>query len=185
MRQAGAGEYGQLLAADERVQPVDGGDAGLNELCGVCARGGVHGQAVYVAVSVRQYGRAAVDGLAHAVENAAEHVLAHAELQRMPEEADLRFRKVDALRGLEELYDSLVALDLEDLAAADFAVGQLKLAELVIGNALDLPDYHKRTGDLLNCLVFPDHSSSPPSAMARISSFISAMMASKVSATLS
>ena len=33
--QTGAGEDGQLLAADEGVQSVDGGNAGLDELGGV------------------------------------------------------------------------------------------------------------------------------------------------------
>jgi hypothetical protein len=34
MGQAGAGEYRQLLAADQGVQAVDGGNAGLDELGG-------------------------------------------------------------------------------------------------------------------------------------------------------
>ena len=138
MRQAGAGEYGQLLAADQGVQAVNRGDAGLDELGGVRARGGVHGQAVYVAVCVGEYRRAAVNGLAHAVEDAAEHILAHAQLQRVAEEADLRLGEVDALRALKELDDRGVAVDLQHFAAADFAVGQLQLAELVVGDALDL-----------------------------------------------
>ena len=37
VRQAGAGEDGQLLPADERVEQVDGGDARLDELVGIVA----------------------------------------------------------------------------------------------------------------------------------------------------
>ena len=48
VRQAVAGEDGQLLAADQGVHPVDAGDAGLDEVPGVGARGGVDGHAVHV-----------------------------------------------------------------------------------------------------------------------------------------
>ncbi len=44
MRQAGAGEDRQLLPADQRVQPVDGRDAGLDELVRVVAGGRVDGR---------------------------------------------------------------------------------------------------------------------------------------------
>ena len=178
VRQAGAGEYGQLLAADQGVQAVDSGDAGLYKLGGVSAGSGVHRQAVYVAVGVGQYLGAAVDGLAHAVEYAAEHVLADAQLQRVAEEAHLGLREVDALRRLEQLHNGGVAVDLEDLAAADFTAGQLQLAELVVGDALDLLYDHQRVGDLGYSLVFAYHSSSPLSAISAASAFISSIMAS-------
>ena len=77
---------------------------------GVSACGGVHGKTVDVAVLLGDDGRASVDRLAHAVEDTAEHILAHAKLKRMTEEADLALGKVDALRRLEELHDRAVAL---------------------------------------------------------------------------
>ena len=73
--QAGAGEDGQLLSADQSVQSVDGGDPRLNELVWVVPGGWVHGQTVDVPVFVRQDGGAAIDGLAHAVEHPAQHIL--------------------------------------------------------------------------------------------------------------
>ena len=148
------------------------------ELRGVGAGGGVHGQAVDVHVGVGQDGGAAVDGQAHAVEDAAEHVLADGELLRVAEEADLGLGQVDALRGLEQLDDGLVALDLQHLAAADLAVGELQLAQLVVGDALDVLHDHQGACDLSNGFIFLDHSSSPPATASAICCFISAIMAS-------
>ena len=176
--QSGAGEDGQLLAADEGVQSVNGGNAGLDELGGVSAGGGVHGKTVDVAVLLGDDGRAFVDRLAHAVEDTAEHILAHAELERMAEEADLALGKVDALRRLEELHDRAVALNFEHLAAPDAAVRQLDLRQLVVGDAIDVLHDHQRAGDLLNCLIFADHCSSPPRTTSSISDCISSRMPS-------
>ena len=64
----------------------------------------------------------------------------------------------------------VVAIDFQHLAAADRAVGQLDLAQLVVSDALHFFDHHQRTVDLLDRLIFPDHTSSPPfSAHASIS----------------
>ena len=48
VRQAGAGKDGQFLPPDQGVQPVDGGDAGLDKLRGIVPGGGVEGGAVDV-----------------------------------------------------------------------------------------------------------------------------------------
>ena len=88
MRQARAGEDRQLLPAHERVESVDARNAGLDELVGVVARCGVHRKAVDVAVLVGDDLGAAVDGLTHAVEDAAQHVARHGELERMAQKAD-------------------------------------------------------------------------------------------------
>ena len=140
------------------------------------AGGGVHGQAVDVAVGLGENRGAAVDGLAHAVEDAAEHILAHAELQRMAEETDLGLREVDALRALEELDDGGVILDLEHLAAANLAVWQLDFGQLVIRDAFDLIDQHQRAGDLPYGLILFNHSSSPPAMISLIWVLISSRM---------
>ena len=176
--QTRAGEDRQLLAADQGVQTVDRGNAGLDEFGGVGAGRRVHRQAVDVHVRVRQDLRAAVDGQAHAVEDAAEHVLADGELLRVSEEADLGLGQVDALRALEQLHDGLVALDLQHLAAADLAVGEFELAQLVVGDALDAVHDHQRAGDLFDGFIFLDHASSPPAITASISCFICASIAS-------
>ena len=120
--QTGAGEDGQLLPADQSVQAVDGGDAGLDELVGVVTGCRVHRQAVDVPVLLRDNVRAAVDGLAHAVEHAAQHVGRHTQLQGMAQEADLGVGQVDAGGGFKELDHGGVAVDLQHLAPADGAV---------------------------------------------------------------
>ena len=176
--QAGAGEDGQLLAADQGVQAVDGGNAGLDELVGVVTGGGVHGQAVDVPVLLGQDVGAAVDGLAHAVEDTAKHIAGNAQLQGVAQEADLGVGQVDAGGGLKELDHGGVAVDLQHLAPADGTVVQLHLHQLVIGDAFHLTDHHQRADDLLYGTVFTDHASSPPlAAISAISVSISADMA--------
>ena len=121
---------------------------------------------------------AAVDGLTHAVEDAAEHILGNRQLQRMAKKANLGLRKVDALRGLKQLDDSLVALDLKHLAAADISVGQFDLGQLIISDAFDLIDDHQRACDLSYSLILFNHASSPPAMTSSISFFISAAISS-------
>ena len=172
--QAGAGEDRQLLAADQGVQAVNGGNAGLDELVGVVPGGGVHGQAVDVPVLLRQDVGAAVNGLAHAVEHAAQHIAGHAQLQGMAQEVDLGVRQVDAGGGLEELDHGGIAVDLQHLAPAYGAVVQFDLHQFVIGDVFHHADHHQRAADLLNGFIFTDHSSSPPlAAMAAICCSIS------------
>ena len=125
-------------------------------------------------MGVGQDGGAAVDGLAHAVEDAAQHILGDGQLLRVAEEADLGFGQVDALRRLKQLHDSLVALDLKDLAAADFAVGELDLAQLVVSDAFNAVHDHQRACDLSYGFILFNHSSSPPATTSAISCFISA-----------
>ncbi len=174
MGQTGAGKDRQLLAADERIEPVDGGNACLDKLRRVGARRRVHGQTVDVLVFFRQDRGAAVDRLAHAIEHAAKHILAHAELQRMAEKANLGFGQIDALRRFKKLHHGAVAVDLEHLAAALFAGGKLDLRQLVVGHALDVLDDHQGACDLPDRFVFLYHCSSPfaitPSICACISS---------------
>ena len=74
VRQAGAGEDRQLLAAHQGVKAVDGGNAGLNKLGRVIAGGGVHRGAVDIDVFDRQDVGAAVNRFAETVKDAAEHV---------------------------------------------------------------------------------------------------------------
>ena len=171
MGQAGGREDGELLAAHEGVEPVDGRNAGLNELLRVVAGGGVHGQAVDIHALFGQDLGAAVDDAAEPVEDAGEHILADAELHGAAEEADLAFGEVDAGGGLEELDESIGAVDLEHLAAALFAVCEGDFAELVINDAFDAAHQHQRAGDFFNGTVFLWHQNFSPSSQRAPSSF--------------
>ena len=177
VRQAGAGENGQLLSAHQGVQAVDGGNAGLNKLVGVVPGGRVHGQAVDVPELLGQDLRSAVDGTAHAVEHPPQHVAGYAQLQRVAQKTDLGLGQVDAGRCLEQLHNGVVAVDLQHLAAAHGAVGQLNLPQLVVGDAGHPAHHHQGAVDLLYGTVFLDHSSAPPrAAMSAICSSISRAM---------
>ena len=170
--QTGAGEDGKLLATDQSVQTIDGGNAGLDELCGIGTGCRVHGQAVDIHVCIGQDLGTAVDGGAHAVEDTAEHILGNCELQRMSQEADLGLGQVDALCGLKQLYDCLVTFNFQYFAAADFAVGKFQFSKFVIGNAADVIYDHQRAGDFFYSFILFNHSSALSSTTFSICSFI-------------
>ncbi len=173
MGQTGAGENGQFLSAHQRVESVDGGYAGLNELVGIVPGGRIHGQTVDIHELFRQQLRAAVDRLTHAVEYAAQHIAGHAHLQRMTEKTDLTVAQVDAGGAVKKLYHGAVAVHLQHLAKPHGTVGQPDLRQLVVGNALHLLDHHQGAGDLVNGAIFLDHDCSPAFlASASISSAI-------------
>ena len=88
--------------------------------------------------------RAVVDGAAHAVEHAAQHVRADAKLHAVAQEADLALGQVDAAGAFEQLHYSPVAVHLQHLAAAGLAGGKLDLGQLVVGDAFHVLDHHQR-----------------------------------------
>ena len=158
VRQTGAGEDGQFLPAHQRIQSVDGGYTRLNELGGVVAGGGVDGGAVDIQRLLRQDGGTVVDDLPHAVEHAPQHMLGHRQLNAVSGETHLGFRQVQPGGGVEQLYQHVAPVDLQHAATAHLAVRQLDFTQLVVLDALDLPDKHQRSGDLLYGSVFPNHT---------------------------
>ena len=157
MGQTGAGEYRQLLTADQGVQSVDGADAGLDKFGRIVAGGRVHGLAVDVPVFVGDDIRAAVNGTAHAVEDAAQHGRGHAQAHAVAQETGFGIVDLQALGAFKELYQRLVAVDNQDLAAADFTVGLLDFHQFVVFDAFYLVNQHQRADDLANCLVIFTH----------------------------
>ena len=117
-RQAVAGEDRQLLAAHERVEPVDRRDAGLDELGRVRARDRVDRQPVEVALGLGQERGPAVDRAAHAVEDPPDEVGPDGHARGPGADEHGRRREVEAAGPAEHLDDHPVALDLEHLAAA-------------------------------------------------------------------
>ena len=173
VRKTGAGEDRQLLATDKGVQAVDRGNAGLDKFVRVIACGRVHRKTVDVLHLGGQNLRPAVLRMAHAVEDAAKHILGHGQLQRMAQEADLAVLQVDAGRVFKQLHDGGIAAALQNLAVPDLAVRQLQLGQLVVGDALDVFDDHQRPGDLTDGTVFADHSASASFATSSICCSIS------------
>ena len=114
--------------------------------------------------------------MAHAVEDSAQHVAGNGQLQGVAQEADLTLGKVNTGGGLEELNDSLVALDFKDLAAADFAGGELDFGKLVVSDAFNSGSYHQRAGYFFYGTIFFNHAASPPP----ITSSICAAMSSVI-----
>ena len=155
--QAAHAEHGQLLAAHEGVEAVDGGDTRLDELVGVVARGGIDGLAVDVHHLFGEHGLSPVAGVAHAVKDAPEHIARDGEFLRVTQKARAALGHLQSLRIFKELHDGAALVDLEHLAAAERAVFAHDLHELVVGDALDAVDEHQGSDDLADGLIFLKH----------------------------
>ena len=93
VREAGAGEDRELLAADQGVEPVDGRDAGLDDVARVVARGRVERRAVDVEARLGHRRRQPVARPTEAVEHAPEHLARDAQVQRLAAEAHAARRR--------------------------------------------------------------------------------------------
>ena len=80
----------------------------------------------------------------------------------MTRKANLGICEIQPRRAFEKLNEHVRAVDLEDAAAALFAVRQLDLSEFVILYAVHLAQQHQRPRDLFYSSVFLDHISYPP-----------------------
>jgi hypothetical protein len=148
--QAVAGEDGQLLAADEGVQPVDRGDPCFDELGRVGACDRVDRQAVEVSLGLGHERWPAVDGFAHAVEHPADQVGSDTEARGAGACEHGGRVDVQAPRAAEDLDDHPVALDFEYLAAAACAVGCGDLDQLVVADVFGSFGDDDRSGDVVH-----------------------------------
>ena len=122
VRQTCSREDRNLLATCDGVHGVNGGDTGRNHLLGVQARVRVDRRAVDVQVVLRKHLGSLVDSSSAAVEDAAQHVLADAQLQAVARELDFGLLHVDAGRALEDLHHGAAAACFEDLTTALSAI---------------------------------------------------------------
>ena len=83
MRESGAGKYRELLSPHHRVHAVDSGDAGLDEILRIRARGGVQRSAMHVHSGFSHRRRQSVSWPAEPIEDAAEHLARDAGMERL------------------------------------------------------------------------------------------------------
>ena len=74
VRQPAGRKGGQLLSANQGIHPVDGRDAGDNEIARIGATSWIDGEPVHVEPRLRDGHRDAIDGLTKPVENPAQHL---------------------------------------------------------------------------------------------------------------
>jgi hypothetical protein len=114
----------------------------LNELGRIVTSRGIDGRAVDIHGLFGNETCTAVDGFAHTVEDATEHILGYGKLYTVAGEANFTICQVDACGRLEELNEYVSAVDFQNTATANFTVGQFNFTEFVILNAFDLLDKH-------------------------------------------
>ena len=147
VRQARAGEHRQFLPAHQRVQPIDGGNARLDELIGIIARSRVDGRAVHIQAHFGDQFRAAVARAAHAVEHAAEHVHGNGQLDGMAQKARSgRFNR-QPLRAFKQLQKRRIAIYFQHAAQARFAILLHDFHQFGIFHAAHAVHQHQRADD--------------------------------------
>ena len=158
--QTGSGENRKLLSTNQRVQPVNGRYTGLNKLGRIVTGCRVHRQAVHVSHFVRDDLRTAVDGVSHTIEDTSQHIRGYGQLNAVAQETHLALCQIDAGGVLKQLYEHVVAVDLQNTAVADVAVGELDLTQLVVSDAFYSFHQHQRAGNFGYGLIFFQHYSS-------------------------
>ena len=155
VRQAAHGEDGELLPPDQGVHAVDGRDPRLDELLGIGAGRGVDGLAVDVAAGLPHRQGAAVQGLAHAVEDAPQKVGGHRHRQRAAGEAHPGFLQGQADGFAKKLDHRLVLAHGQDPAGLAGAVRGGDLDTFVKTHPPDARNHQERPGDGLEAQVLP------------------------------
>ena len=141
----------------ERVKSVYCGNTRLNELVGVIARGGVDRLAVDIQFFIGDNGRAAVAGVAHTVEDSAEHIGGNGKFDAVPQKSRLGIGNLQALRTLEKLHYGFIVFNFEHFAASYFAVSLSNLDKFVIPYSVNSVDEHQRSYDLFYGFIFLIH----------------------------
>ena len=163
VRQARAREERQLLASNERVEPVDRRDAGLDELRRMFPRIRIDRGSDDLDPFLRDDRRPPVDRFARAAQDPAEHVPRHVQFDRLAEELDRRL-PVDPRGPFEHLDDNDVLGGIQDLSAFPGPVGQPDLHELAVADPCRLLDEDQRPRDFGDCPVFRWHLTPPPAS---------------------
>ena len=162
VRQTGCREDRQLLPTNQCIQPVNRGHTGLDKFRRIFTRRRVDGCAVDVQSFFGNDSRAAVNGVAHTIKYTSQNIRGNTKVQAFAKETNLAFRQVDTCCTFKQLYQSRVAVYLQNLAFSDLAVCQLDFAQLIIGNAFYTGNHHQRAGYFLNRTIFLYHNSSAP-----------------------
>ena len=145
---AGAGEDGQLLAADKGGQRVDGRNAGADVVTGIDAAHRVDGRAVHVAPELGVNFTQAVNGAAQAVQGAAQDLGAQVHHHGVAGQGGAGVVQREAGGAFKHLDDALLTLDHNDTAHALGAVGELHHHHLVVGSVLHAVQDYQRAVDL-------------------------------------
>ncbi len=103
VRQAVAGKYRQLLAANQGVHAVDDRYPRLDKIAWILARRRIYRQAVYVQLDITLRRRAAVYRLAETIKNPPQHRARHAEFERSADKTHPGLRKRHPAGSLENL----------------------------------------------------------------------------------
>ena len=159
-RESRTGEDRQFLAADQRVEPVDGRHAGLDEVGRLVAGRGIDRHARDVQHRLGDDVRPAVPGFSHPGKDPAQHVERDIDPGRLPHEPDRGRFRIDPPRALEDLDDRMLFRDIEHLAGPLLAVAEPDLHHLAIRGALYVLDKNKGARDVVDCPVFPGDKSS-------------------------
>ena len=133
---AGAGENRQLLAADERRQRVNGGNAGIDIVSRIDTRNRIDRRAVDIPAAGRINLAHAVDRAAEAVKYTAQDLRRKRQLHRMAGQARTGIHHGYAARPLEHLDDHALTVDLNNPARAHAPIVEMQLHHFLVARVI-------------------------------------------------
>ena len=98
--------------------------------------------------------------MSHTIEDTAQHIRGYGQFNAVAQETNLALCQVDTGGVLKQLYQHVVAVDLQNTAVTDIAVGQFNLSQFVISDAFYSSHQHQRAGNFGYGLIFFQHYSS-------------------------
>ena len=161
MGQTGTGENRQFLAAYQRVQAIDGTDAGLDKFGRIVTGSRVHRSPIDIEIFLGNDLGPTINGVAHTVEDAAQHIRRNTELDPVSYETSLGRGSLQTLRTFKQLDQGTVPINHKDTAAADFAVSLMDFHQLVIFHASYMIHRHQGADDFPDCLIIFTHCRHP------------------------
>jgi len=148
VRKTGSREERNLLASSNRGHSVDSGNTRLDHLSGVLSHVRVDRLTLDIEELLSEHRRTLVDGETGTIEGSTEHLNTHWHAHDITGELDGSTNIVDISSALENLDDSLLALNLEDLALSLGAIAEADIDDLSVLRELDVVKDDEGTLDI-------------------------------------
>ncbi len=157
MRQTRTGEDGQFLAANQRVQPIDGTDTGLDKLIRIVPCIWIDWAAVNIHLLLGNNCRSVVYRDAGTAEYAAQNIRRNRQFHRLAQKANRCTADINARSAFKDLHHHLIALDLQYLAVTHRTVGQFDIHNMAVLGIINALNHHQRSGNFGDRFILFQH----------------------------
>lgn len=158
MRKTICREEGDLLSSSDGVHDINSGDTGLDHFLGVVSLIRVNRLSLDIKEVFGEYWGSMVDGHTGTIELATEHLDRDRHAEDITGELTMGVEVINIGCTFKDLYDGLLALNLEDLTFSHLSVSESDVDDFSIFRELDIIKCNKRSFDIENCAVVDSRS---------------------------